>query len=295
MPVRVRWGRLILGSYLVCVGSVLALGGGGASVRELLDFGLELPVPELVGGIVAVAGAVAVAWFLRSVDAGGSLVRPVVREGAAGATSGSPSKVVSRESGRAPGRSRGGPGSGSVAGSRQVRGPGFISEGSEGSESRPEGGAPPPGARGVGGPGAAVAPAVGRPGAQVETGAEPEQVPELGAMELIRCWERYRAEGDGYFRAEGLRGVLAEYGFEADVVEGSQLDAGDHVLVVAPRAADGRCFVVPSFVKSPRDVRKWFDDCGDGVLAQRIERVLKVAKGRRSGRTVEFVSKGKVG
>ena len=126
------------------------------------------------------------------------------------------------------------------------------------------------------------------------TGSDPgTAVP--GPEDLIQVWEHYWRRGDGHFKAGGLVSQLTANGFAARVLDGAAVGAGRHVLIVDPRAADRRFYVLPSFATSPRSVREWFDDRGDGALTTTTRRVLSVAVGQwtESGKA-EVVQKGAV-
>lgn len=116
----------------------------------------------------------------------------------------------------------------------------------------------------------------------------------LDAEALKECWRRYRDEGDGHFRADGLRAELAESGFSNEVIEGRDLGAGDHVLVVHTGASGGRCYLVPSFVEAPAAVDNWFEDRGVHSLSRRVNEIRVLAEGRCSADGVELVKKGVV-
>ena len=116
----------------------------------------------------------------------------------------------------------------------------------------------------------------------------------LDPSTLIGCWRRYRDEGDGHFRADGLREELTECGFALEVIEGRDLGAGDDVLIVPTGAPGGACFLVPSFAKAPDAVGRWFDDRGDRSLSRRVNRITEVAEGRRTADGIELVRKGAV-
>ena len=116
----------------------------------------------------------------------------------------------------------------------------------------------------------------------------------LDPSTLIGCWRRYRDEGDGHFRADGLREELTECGFALEVIEGRDLGAGDDVLIVPTGAAGGACFLVPSFAKAPDAVGRWFEDRGDRSLSRRINHITEVAEGRRTADGIELVRKGAV-
>ena len=116
----------------------------------------------------------------------------------------------------------------------------------------------------------------------------------LDPSTLIGCWRRYRDEGDGHFRADGLREELIECGFALEVIEGRDLGAGDDVLIVPTGAPGGTCFVVPSFAKAPDAVGRWFEDRGDRSLSRRVNRITEVAEGRRTADGIELVRKGAV-
>lgn len=111
---------------------------------------------------------------------------------------------------------------------------------------------------------------------------------------LIGCWRRYRDEGDGHFRADGLRDELTECGFALEVIEGRDLGAGDDVLIVPTGAPGGACFLVPSFAKAPDAVGRWFEDRGDRSLSRRVNHITEVAEGRRTADGIELVRKGAV-
>lgn len=116
----------------------------------------------------------------------------------------------------------------------------------------------------------------------------------LDSATLIGCWRRYRDEGDGHFRADGLREELAECGFVLEVIEGRDLGAGDGVLIVPTGAPGDTCFLVPSFAKAPDAVGRWFEDRGDQSLSRRVNHITEVAEGRRTADGIELVRKGAV-
>ena len=122
----------------------------------------------------------------------------------------------------------------------------------------------------------------------------PRSLVVLDPGTLIGCWRRYRDEGDGHFRADGLRRELTECGFALEVIEGRDVGAGDDVLIVPTGAAGGACFLVPSFAKAPDAVGRWFEDRGDRSLSRRINHITEVAEGRRTADGIELVRKGAV-
>ena len=118
--------------------------------------------------------------------------------------------------------------------------------------------------------------------------------PVLSPDALIRCWRRYRDEGDGHFRADGLRSELMASGFTMEVIEGRDLGVGEDVLVVPTGAPDGACYLVPSFAKSPGAVGRWFEDRGDRSLSRRVNDLAELAEGRHTADEVLEVRKGAV-
>ena len=293
-------GRVILGAYLASVGTVLATGAGG-SLRDLLDVDSrwDLPVPHLVGIGLLVLGAGLIVSFLKEIDRPVSSLPSARPLGERAQAEGQPgtqspgSSAVSSSLMPAGGTRRAVPGglqdrqkrtrdpnaSGSVVDGSGPARSGF-SQGVDSRSAGPRSGSPIPDV----------------PASQAVTGPAAELQPsaELSKDDLIRCWRRYLAEGDGHFRADGLRAELAESGFRVAVMEGRDVGAGDHVLVVPTGATDGTCYVVPSFAKSPRAVEGWFDDRGDGGLSRRVGEVVDLAEGRRTVRGIELVRKGAV-
>ena len=116
----------------------------------------------------------------------------------------------------------------------------------------------------------------------------------LDAEALEECWRRYRDEGDGHFRADGLRAELAKNGFPNQVLEGRDFGVGDHVLVVRTGASGGHCYLVPSFVEAPAAVEPWFEDRGVHSLSRRVNEIRVLAEGSCSADGVELVKKGVV-
>ena len=126
------------------------------------------------------------------------------------------------------------------------------------------------------------------------THVEPERAaPE--PEDLIRVWKDFWRNGNGHFKADGLRKQLADDGFTAEVIDGTAVGAGDHVLFVDPQSEDRGLFVLPSFAAPPKSVSQWFDDQGDGALNATTRQVIAVAVGRWTDtRTIEVVKKGVV-
>ena len=118
---------------------------------------------------------------------------------------------------------------------------------------------------------------------------------------LIKAWERYRREGDGFFTAKGLRQQLDALGIAASVQDGSAVDAlGDLLLVtVGPGGgAEGhgdRFFVVPSFVKSPRAAQDWFEDASSGALSTTTTTIHRIAEGRWTSTSFTVIARGRIG
>ena len=130
------------------------------------------------------------------------------------------------------------------------------------------------------------------------TTAPPSDALELvtpGPDDLIGVWQQYWQTGDGHFNASGFGSELTASGFTAKVVEGAEVGAGDHVLIIDPQSADQQFYVLPSFATSPRSVQQWFDDQSSGALTATTRRVITVALGRwTDSRTGEVVKKGAV-
>ena len=308
MRVRARLGLAALGTYLASVGTVLAFGVGGefpARWSRDLAWGLSMSaavgVAAVVSGVCLVLAATAQAFGPAAAepDRGGSSDEP----GAAGSRSTADrrydanrrtwddSEPVRRSSVRENrGRSSAmGPGSAKevhalseVAAPRRGPGPAAAEAGSGAGVSAAEQKSECPG--GVG---------AGRGGVGQNAGDLP--VPAvLGPDALIRCWRRYRDEGDGHFRADGLCAELTESGFAMEVFEGRDLGAGDDVLIVSTGAPDGTCYLVPSFAKSPGAVGNWFEDRGDRSLSRRVNDLAELAEGRRTADGIVQVRKGVV-
>ena len=92
-----------------------------------------------------------------------------------------------------------------------------------------------------------------------------------------------------------MENQLTASGFTAKVIDGADVGAGDHVLIVDPQSPDKQFYVLPSFVTSPRSVQKWFHDQSGGALTGTTRQVNRVALGRwiDSG-AFEVVKKGAV-
>ena len=84
-------------------------------------------------------------------------------------------------------------------------------------------------------------------------------------------------------------------GFTARVIDGAEVGAGDHVLIVDPQCEHQHFYVLPSFVTSPRSVQQWFDNQSGGALTATTRRVITVAFGRwTDSENFEVVEKGAV-
>ena len=115
-----------------------------------------------------------------------------------------------------------------------------------------------------------------------------------GPDDLIAVWQNYWRVGDGHFKASGFESQLTASGFTARVIDGAELGAGDHLLIVAPQSAE-HFYVLPSFATSPRSVQQWFDDQSGGALTATTRRVITVALGRwTDSGTFEILKKGAV-
>ena len=132
------------------------------------------------------------------------------------------------------------------------------------------------------------------PAPAASTSAAP-QLATPGPEDLIDVWQQYWRAGDGHFKASGFESQLTASGFTARVIDGAEVGAGDHVLIVDPQCADQHFYVLPSFATSPRSVQRWFDDRSGGALTATTRRVITVAFGRwtNSG-NFEVVKKGAV-
>lgn len=116
--------------------------------------------------------------------------------------------------------------------------------------------------------------------------------PELRQEDLIQLWQDYWREGDGHFNSSGLRSQLSNHGLDAEVIEGAEIGAGDSLLIVDPKSCSQHLYLLPSFTKSPRAVREWFDDQSDGALTSKTRKVLELAVIGRTGTGFEIISRG---
>ena len=128
---------------------------------------------------------------------------------------------------------------------------------------------------------------------------EPTSVPPApatpGQRDLIDAWHHYWRAGDGHFKAGGFENQLTASGFTAKVIDGAEVGAGDHVLIVDPQSPDKQFYVLPSFSASPRSVQQWFHDQSGGALTGTTRQVNRVALGRwTDSGTFEVVKKGAV-
>lgn len=123
---------------------------------------------------------------------------------------------------------------------------------------------------------------------------QPSQEPKLREEDLIQVWQDYWRKGDGHFNSRGLRSQLVDHGLKAEIIAGSELGAGDNVLIVDPKYRSGLVYLLPSFTKSPRAVGDWFDDRGSGALTGKTQRVIELAIGKRTNRGIEIVKRGVV-
>lgn len=314
MSRRLRLGLVALGVYLASIGSMLALDGWLSSwFRRDLDLSLRwlsswfsrdpdlsLPMSAVVGVPAAVVGVCFVLAATLTAAAGRrerNRPFPARQRNAAPRRHGAePRPPVSAS-----------------AGERSARGDARV---------RPAAGSfpSPAGTHGrsgavAGGLGPARAAAEAATGGDVPTGepgngnrsvsgrasfagspsdAERPASPVLDPNALEACWRRYRDEGDGHFRADGLRAELLKAGLPNDVIEGRDIGAGKHVLVVHTGSPGGRCYVVPSFVEAPTAVKAWFEDRGADMLSRRVNDIQELAVGKRKAYGVELVKKGAV-
>jgi len=306
MSRRLRLGMVALGVYLASVGSMLALHVDGGvrdwlnreSVRGL-SMSLVVGVPAAaVGACLILAGATTATGEAaghggrrRSYPAGER--NPATRQPGAGPgtpDSGNAAERVSfRETGaRVAAERRGLPEERNRRADRAARG---CAPGRAAAEP-PAGGDLPTSAPGSEDRGLAGG---GRPsfgGSHSDSEAPASAV--LDAEALEECWRRYRDDGDGHFRADGLRAELAGSGFPNKVIEGRDLGAGDHVLVIQTGASGGHCYLVPSFVEAPAAVEPWFEDRGVHSLSRRVNEIRVLAEGTCSADGVELVKKGVV-
>ena len=118
--------------------------------------------------------------------------------------------------------------------------------------------------------------------------------PEPQPADLVAAWDTYRRTGDGHFNPHGLQRVLDERGIRAAVSGGDRIDASGNVLIVEAPSRRPQFYVLPSFAKSPRAVRDWFDDSSGGALTSRTQRVIQVGEGRWIEGGFELVRKGVV-
>ncbi len=300
MSVRSRLGLAALGSYLASVGTMLTFGVSGglpAWLSRELAWGMSMSA--------AVSAAAVVSGVCLVLGAASQRSGPAVPKRDC---AGSPEERGVADSPSAAARSRGTSDVGEMARRSFVR------------ENRaPSSATRPSSVEGVQRPsevaalrdGPATAAAQAGPAAEQESecpvGVEGVDRDDVGRSSvdvlasevlspdaLIRCWRRYRDEGDGHFRAAGLRAELTESGFAVEVLEGRDLGVGDDVLVVPTGALDGACYLVPSFAKSPGAVGRWFEDRGDRSLSRRVNDVAELAEGRRTEDGVLEVRKGAV-
>lgn len=117
---------------------------------------------------------------------------------------------------------------------------------------------------------------------------------EPQASDLIRVWDTYRREGDGHFTERGLQQQLDDMDFQATVSADDRVGSGDCLLVVQIESQEPGFFVLPSFAKSPRAVRRWFADRSDGALNRTIHQVAEVAEGRWTPKGPEVANMGLV-
>ena len=110
---------------------------------------------------------------------------------------------------------------------------------------------------------------------------------------LVKAWRRYLRDGDGHFNAEGFKSELSGIEIGAEVREGSEVGAGDAVLVIEdPRSDDRSFFVVPNFTKAPRAAADWFEDESGGILGHRTKELRRLARGRWLESGPEIIEKG---
>ena len=106
----------------------------------------------------------------------------------------------------------------------------------------------------------------------------PPEEPQPG--DLLAAWDDYRRDGDGHFNRRGLQEVLDDLGLAATVSGGERIGARGAVLIVETPSGAPDFYMLPSFNKSPRAVADWFDDNGDGALTGRMQRLIRLARGR---------------
>lgn len=301
MSVRSRLGLAALGSYLASVGTVLAFGVPGDLPpwlsRELpwgIPMGAVVSVAALASGVCLVFGAVSQRSgpAAHGQTSAGLPEEPRVVESSSSADYDDDANRTTR--GVAETASRGlvrenrapsGPRS-----AERVSGPSELAVPRHAPEATLAQSVP---ASGREGERPAEVKSVGE-GSVVRSSADVSAPALLSPDALVCCWRHYRDEGDGHFRAAGLRAELTERGCAAEVLEGRDVGAGDDVLVVPTGAPDGACYLVPSFAKSPGAVGRWFEDRGDRSLSRRVNDVVELAVGRRTEDGLLEVRKGAV-
>ena len=109
-----------------------------------------------------------------------------------------------------------------------------------------------------------------RQGPSVKVSPPADSPVEPQASDLIQVWDTYRREGDGHFTKRGLQKQLDDMEFQATVSADNRVGSSDCLLVVQTESQGPGFFVLPSFAKSPRAVRRWFADRSDGALNRTI-------------------------
>lgn len=133
------------------------------------------------------------------------------------------------------------------------------------------------------------------PAPSTEPASVPPKPATPGHSDLIDAWHHYWRVGDGHFKAGGLENQLTASGFTAKVIDGAEVGAGDHVLIVDTQSPDKHFFVLPSFARSPRSVQHWFHDQSGGALTGTTRQVNSLAVGRwTDSGAFEVVKKGAV-
>ena len=128
-----------------------------------------------------------------------------------------------------------------------------------------------------------------------ETQSEETQVVSHPPLQdvLTNAWRSYLHDGDGHFNAEGFKSELSGIEIAAEVREGSEVGAGNAVLVIEdPRSDDRSFFVIPNFTKAPGAAADWFEDESGGILGHRTKELRRLARGRWSKNGPEVIEKG---
>ena len=133
-----------------------------------------------------------------------------------------------------------------------------------------------------------------RQGPSVKVSPPADSPVEPQASDLIQVWDTYRREGDGHFTKRGLQKQLDDMEFQATVSADDRVGSSDCLLVVQTESQGPGFFVLPSFAKSPRAVRRWFADRSDGALNRTIHQVAEVAEGRWTRKGSEVANMGVV-